>query len=166
MQSRNQPGCDTMPQMSARRFTSPLALLAVLLVLSQVSSRVVFAWFCEGRMCGATPVFCCCTSPNGETRDAKCEDGQQSASEPQASLCPSGCECEMAAIGSVEKSPATVASTPLLPSPPLAVLPAAFRLTTPVLTFAKEPAYAIDVRGPPASPVRFSANLLRAPPHS
>src|SRR5688572_18277889 len=121
-----------MALMRARRFVPSLAWLAVLLALSQVSSRVVFAWFCEGRMCGTTPVFCCCTSPDGESRDAKCADGQQGNAEQQTALCPAGCECEMAAIGSVEKTPATITTTPPLPAPPLAVLPDAFRLTAPV----------------------------------
>lgn len=46
-----------------------LALLA--LFLAAFTPIVDATWQCEGRTCGTTPWFCCCTSPVG-ARDANC----------------------------------------------------------------------------------------------
>src|SRR5437764_1335172 len=48
-------------------------------------------WYCEGRLCGITVGYCCCTSPS--CQDEKClTHGDERV---HTGLYPTGCECHM-----------------------------------------------------------------------
>jgi hypothetical protein len=153
--------------MRIRQANAFLAILAaILLMLSPVSMRVVFAWACEGRICGETLRFCCCTAPNGEGRDLQCESDrtQNRGATSAETLCAAGCDCRMVAFRATADEPAFVTSVLPVPSVRSAVLPEAVKLSVPCLLLRTTPAYPVEVRGPPASDAARLLPSLRAPP--
>jgi hypothetical protein len=149
-----------------------LALLtAILLLVSPVSTRVIFAWACEGRICGETIRFCCCTAPDGQARDPQCGEGEtaargNAANKTTETLCAAGCDCRVVAFQAAGEDLCASLSSPLPPllratlPPPEAMPPA------PALLPLFGLACPVAERGPPPSPCQWRAAGLRAPPAS
>lgn len=159
---------DTMFMLETRRYVTPFALLALLLFIPQMTARVAFAWYCEGRVCGVTLGQCCCEQ-NPSERDPQCDvvsrvTNTKSSTNP-STICAAGCNCKMVleasdnqnAVGSDASNDANL-------YPPLAIIvPTPF---VPVSCCAEHHlALFIEARGPPVASFIGSSPSLRAPPH-
>jgi len=157
----------TMASLNARRYRMPVFGLLLLLFASQMTARGSFAWFCEGRICGTSSLYCCCDSPDSAPRDPQCASGRrtdQRRSAGEKALCSAGCNCERVAIGSAERPVANITTATPTPAPLIGVLIEPSRLPAPVLIRVTSPVPCIAVRGPPVIAACFPAHSLRAPP--
>jgi hypothetical protein len=155
-----------MTTVKLQRLRYLFGLLLVLALLPQTAGQSAFAWFCEGRVCGVTPSYCCCTSPDSETRDLQCGKASPTNGMPPTAMCSSACECQMMALRSADDPFVRVASAPAPPTPFLAVLPSSVHLPAPVQIGLGAQTRNTEVRGPPSLSACFPAHSLRAPPHS
>ncbi|MES2465583.1 MAG: hypothetical protein V4671_33885 [Armatimonadota bacterium] len=144
-----------------------VTLLGMIFVIPTAFSRVTVNWFCEGRVCGYTLLYCCCESPVG--RDAQCGTVVSPVSSPTnsgTSLCPSPCDCRMV-IDRVDDPPEAVVLAPIPFYPLLLALLPSTPSIAPSPYFHKYTTASLVARGPPVPPSLASApSSPRAPPLS
>lgn len=149
---------DTMLRANRTRVTALLLAACFWLPGGQATS-----WYCEGRQCGMSLRFCCCTSPGGQ-RDPNCAGADQ-VSNPSgggdwtAAACPAACNCVM--ISDATQDPALRTMEIGLRASLTAVLPVS-ALTVPLPSNAV--IIHVETRGPPAASVTLNSASLRAPP--
>jgi hypothetical protein len=132
-----------------------LALLAALSVA--LAPQSLAAWVCEGRTCGTTPLFCCCSAP-GNAGDANCNT---SVNPTPGAGCPSGCECVLTVTNADTTAPPPLAGQ--LTAPDLALVSAVFS-AYPAAAPAEEMPHVGETRGPPQRLLCLAAPVLRGPP--
>ncbi len=135
-----------------------LRLLSVLMVsIALVPAGAGAAWFCEGRQCGVTLLYCCCNDPSG-SRDERCADADAPTN--GTGMCSAECGCVMTASAQ-DSSAARVASRTDVGTVDV--------LVPHVFTFAQfalvaTPILHVETRGPPCKSLSVLPLGLRAPP--
>lgn len=143
--------CMVMGALLTARITAIVLLAAFL-----CASRALAVWRCEGRVCGVSLAYCCCTAPESE-RDENCGLAPQTSSE---TTCPSNCVCTL----TLQTVP------PGLAHPDQAASHDAPPALFPLLRLAPQPlrehfaGHAIELRGPPTRSAAHATIGPRAPP--
>lgn len=121
--------------------------------------QALASWECEGRTCGTSLWFCCCSTPEGP-QDPNCGTGAATTGA-AGMACPAACNCVLT-VESVESARAAMAvSAHQVFHAPAALSQAPF-LVEPLPT--EVVARSFESRGPPASKTCLSTPALRGPP--